>query len=55
MGNGMEVVASMEISEFKEAYKIVDFLNKNLNNLNIVFGIKERQEKYIITIYKEEQ
>lgn len=54
MSNKMEVLASMEISEFKEAYKIVDFLNKNLSKLNVVFGIKEREKKYIITIYKEE-
>lgn len=55
MDNGMEVIASMEISGFSEAYKVVDFLNKNLSNLNIVFGIKEKEEKYIITIYKEEK
>jgi len=54
MDNGMEVIGSMEISGFKEAYKIVDFLNKNLSSLNIAFGIKEKCEKYIITIYKEE-
>ncbi len=54
MGTEMEVLASMEIREFNQVYKIVDFLNKNLSDLKVVFGIKERDKKYIITIYKEE-
>ncbi|MCL2323478.1 MAG: YpmA family protein [Oscillospiraceae bacterium] len=54
MKTGMEVIASMEVNEFKEAYKIVDFLNKSLNSLNLAFGIKVKEKKYIITIYREE-
>lgn len=53
MKEDLELMASKEFKEYAEMYKVVDFLNKNLSNRNIVFGLQEKDGKCIINIYKE--
>lgn len=53
MKDKLELIASKEIKYYEEMYKVVDFLNKNLGNYDIVFGIQEKNDKHIINIYKE--
>ncbi len=35
-----------------EAYKIVDFLNKNLKEKNIIFGLSKKNGRMTITLYE---
>lgn len=53
MKDKLELIASKELNYYNEMYKVVDFLNKNLSDYNIVFGITEKDDKSIINIYKE--
>lgn len=50
--DSLELIAKYELSKSDELYKLVDFLNKNLKELNIIFGLSMKNEKMTITIYK---
>ncbi|MGE5329574.1 MAG: DUF4264 family protein [Deltaproteobacteria bacterium] len=47
----LEIRAVIEIDDNPELYKLVDFLNKNLKEKNLIFGLTKQQEKMKITIY----
>ena len=53
MKDKLELIATKEFSHYEDMYKVVDFLNKNLSEYDIVFGITEKDGKSIINIYKE--
>ncbi|KAJ52509.1 hypothetical protein BD780_001826 [Clostridium tetanomorphum] len=53
MKNDLELIATKEFDYYNDMYKVVDFLNKNLSNLDIVFGLTEKNGKHILAIYKE--
>jgi len=53
MKEGLKLIASKEFVQVDEIYKIVDFLNKNLAELKVVFGTQKKENKSIINIYKE--
>jgi hypothetical protein len=53
MKDKLELIATKEFSHYEDMYKVVDFLNKNLSEYDIVFGITEKDGKNIINIYKE--
>lgn len=53
MKDKLELIAAKEFTYYDEMYKVVDFLNKNLSEHDLVFGITERDDKHIINIYKE--
>jgi Protein of unknown function (DUF4264) len=54
MKDKLNLIATKELEKYEDMYKIVDFLNKNLMDLHLVFGMSEKSDKYIISIYKEE-
>jgi len=48
----MRVISAQDVEYSTELYKIVDFLNKNLKDRNIVFGLSKKDESTMaITIY----
>lgn len=53
MKDKLELIASKEFKYYDEMYKIVDFLNRNLSEKDLIFGITEKDDKHIINIYKE--
>lgn len=55
MKDKLQLIATKEFKEYDEMYKIIDFLNKNLSDLHLVFGMCEKDDKYMISIYKEEK
>lgn len=54
MKDKLQLIAMKEFKEYDEMYKVVDFLNKNLSDLNLIFGMHEKNNKHILSIYKEE-
>ncbi|MPM65894.1 hypothetical protein SDC9_112798 [bioreactor metagenome] len=54
MKDKLQLIAMKEFKEYDEMYRVVDFLNKNLSDLNIIFGMHEKNNKHILAIYKEE-
>jgi len=46
----LEHIASKEFETWSELYKVIDFLNKNLKEKNIMFGLTKDSEKETMTI-----
>lgn len=55
MKDKLQLIATKEFKEYDEMYKIVDFLNKNLSDLDLIFGMCEKDGKHMVTIYKEDR
>lgn len=53
MKNELQLIAMKELNHYDDMYKIVDFLNKNLSKMDLVFGLTEKEGKNVLTIYKE--
>lgn len=54
MKEDIELISSKKFEMYEDMYKVIDFLNKNLENSGYVFGLCERNNKHIINIYKED-
>lgn len=52
--SGLTILASKEFEHYDDMYKVVDYLNKNLGDTNLIFGLSEENNNHIITIYKED-
>lgn len=50
----LNLIALMEFSEYENMYKVVDFLNKNLKQKGIIFGLTRKNGKDVISIYDGE-
>ncbi|MGE4282918.1 MAG: YpmA family protein [Clostridia bacterium] len=48
----LDLKATLEVSSNDELYKLVDFLNKNLKQKDLIFGLAQKNEKMVITIYE---
>lgn len=50
----IELIASQRLSVNGELYKIVDFLNKNLKDHQLMFGLTKKDDKMVISVYEVE-
>ncbi|MCR4430620.1 MAG: YpmA family protein [Tepidanaerobacteraceae bacterium] len=50
--NKLELIAKKELRYSDELYQLVDFLNKNLKNRGVIFGISKEGERAIVSIYE---
>ncbi|RCX19962.1 uncharacterized protein DUF4264 [Anaerobacterium chartisolvens] len=48
----LELRATLEINANLEIYRIVDFLNKNLKDRDVIFGLSKKGEKMVVSIYE---
>jgi len=48
----LELKATVEVEDNLELYKVVDFLNKNLKEKNLIFGLSKKENKMTISIYE---
>ncbi|MFZ5989771.1 MAG: YpmA family protein [Bacillota bacterium] len=48
----LELKATVEVDSNLELYKVIDFLNKNLKDKNLIFGLSKKEKKMIISIYE---
>ncbi len=48
----MEIKAILELSPNEELYKLIDFLNKNLKQKDLVFGLAQKDGHMVVTIYE---
>jgi len=48
----LELKSTLEIESNFELYKVVDFLNKNLKDKKVIFGLQKKGEKMQISIYE---
>lgn len=49
--DNLKLIAIMEFDEYENMYKVVDFLNKNLKQRGIIFGLARKDGKDILSIY----
>lgn len=50
----LELIATQKVGVNRELYKIVDFLNKNLKDYHLMFGLAKKDETMIVSIYEVE-
>lgn len=50
----LELIATQRVGINGELYKVVDFLNKNLKEYRLMFGLTKREDKMVISIYEVE-
>ena len=53
MQEELKLISSKEFSYYKDMYKVVDYLNKNLNDLDIVIGLSIEENTQWLNIYKQ--
>lgn len=50
----LELIATQRLDLNGELYKVVDFLNKNLKEHRLMFGLTKKDDKMIISVYEVE-
>lgn len=50
----IELIATQKLKAQTEMYKVVDFLNKNLKEHQLMFGLTKKEETMTISIYEVE-
>jgi len=50
----LELIATQRIGVNGELYKVVDFLNKNLKDHGLMFGLTKKDDKMVISVYEVE-
>lgn len=48
----LELKAQLITDGDMSLYKVVDFLNKNLKDRGLIFGLNKKEDKMIISIYE---
>ncbi|MDI6709454.1 MAG: YpmA family protein [Thermoanaerobacterales bacterium] len=49
----LELIATRSFAPYDEMYQVVDFLNKNLKNRGLIFGLtKAKDGRMAITVYE---
>ena len=50
----IELIATQRLSVNSELYKVVDFLNKNLKDHRLMFGLTKKEDAMVISVYEVE-
>lgn len=48
----LELLATQRVHIHPEMYKVVDFLNRNLKERHLMFGLTKKEENMVISIYE---
>ncbi|NLL05070.1 MAG: YpmA family protein [Clostridiaceae bacterium] len=48
----LDLKAKVEVESNLELYRVVDFLNKNLKEKNLIFGLSKKENKMTLSIYE---
>ena len=54
MSEGLSVMASIDLAATEDLYLLVDFLNRNLKDKEVIFGLSKShtEGQFTITLYK---
>lgn len=50
----IELIATQRLGLNGELYKVVDFLNKNLKDHGLMFGLTKKADQMIVSVYEVE-
>lgn len=48
----LELLATLKLQKNDELYRLVDFLNRNLKNYNVMFGLSKQGEEMTFSVYE---
>lgn len=48
----LELKATLKLSQNDELYRLVDFLNRNLKEYNLMFGLSKKGGEMTLSIYE---
>jgi len=48
----LELRSTLVLGDNPELYKVVDFLNRNLKEKNVIFGLTQENDKMTIHLYE---
>ncbi|MBS3948356.1 MAG: YpmA family protein [Dethiobacter sp.] len=48
----LELLATLKLAKNEELYLLVDFLNRNLKNHNLMFGLTKKGEQMTFSVYE---
>ncbi|UOF89683.1 YpmA family protein [Fodinisporobacter ferrooxydans] len=56
MPGQLEIIATKKVTATDDLYQLIDFLNRNLKDRDVVFGLSKSDEanKLVVTIYRTE-
>ena len=46
------LLSTLKLKNNQEFYRVVDFLNRNLKNYNLMFGVTKKGDEMIFSIYE---
>ena len=50
----LELIAACKVQANSELYKIIDFLNRNLKDHQVMFGLTKKDEIMTVSVYEVE-
>ncbi len=50
----LELIAACKVEANPELYKIIDFLNRNLKDHQVMFGLTKKDEIMTVSVYEVE-
>lgn len=50
----IELIATQRVGVNGELYKVIDFLNKNLKDHKLMFGLTKKADTMVISVYEVE-
>lgn len=50
----LELIAIQKVKATPDLYKVVDFLNKNLKDHHLMFGLTKKEDTMTVSIYEVE-
>jgi hypothetical protein len=51
-GGKLELVGTLKLNQNDELYRLVDFLNRNLKQYNLMFGLSKKGEEMVFSLYE---
>lgn len=52
MEEKLELIATLKIPYNEDLYTLIDFLNRTLKEKKLIFGVSQRNEQMVISIYE---
>ncbi|NLI93665.1 MAG: YpmA family protein [Peptococcaceae bacterium] len=50
----LELIATQKFTNYSEMYKVIDFLNRNLKQHHLLFGLTKSNDSMVISVYEVE-
>jgi hypothetical protein len=48
----LELIATLKIPYNEDLYTLIDFLNRTLKDKKLIFGVSQRNEQMLVSIYE---